>query len=82
MGTRTPKGPWQVLALPKACSPSSFPPAVLAGWMLSPSVRWVLPSGWCGLKVSGTLLWGGVFSPIVRGKLILSIRENQGVSLG
>ena len=45
MGIRTPKGPWQVLALPKAHSLSSLPPTVLAGWMLSPSVRWVLPSG-------------------------------------
>ena len=45
MGIRTPKGPWKALALPRAHSLTSLPPTVLAGWMLSPSARWVLPSG-------------------------------------
>ena len=73
---------------PPTPRPSQFPrslPPVLARWMLSPSVRWVQSfhrAGWCGLKTTVTLEWGGHFGPVLRGKLILLVGENQGISVG
>lgn len=57
MGTRTPKGPWQVLALPQGTFPL-LTPSRHAGWVaaeslseVGPSIRLVWPEGLRDLAV-------------------------------